>query len=162
MAHKIRGFIEKAARAGVDRVFIGLENINPLRAFDQAIEYRLPGLVPRQIIVGDKKLVHALGEIGTHQSLDVVRAAGAGLTSLNVDDRAEATRKGTPPPGVEARAHAHRPAPHVYREIGNRLALQARQVAHEIVQRLELASIRCAKQLLEPSLSLPGKKRDAE
>jgi len=29
MAHKIRGFIEKAARAGVDRVFIGLENISP-------------------------------------------------------------------------------------------------------------------------------------
>jgi len=29
MAHKIRGFIDKAARAGVDRVFIGLENINP-------------------------------------------------------------------------------------------------------------------------------------
>jgi radical SAM superfamily enzyme YgiQ (UPF0313 family) len=27
--HKIRGFIEKAARAGVNRVFIGLENINP-------------------------------------------------------------------------------------------------------------------------------------
>ncbi|HSD43767.1 MAG TPA: radical SAM protein [Burkholderiales bacterium] len=29
MAHKIRGFIEKAARAGINRVFIGLENINP-------------------------------------------------------------------------------------------------------------------------------------
>jgi len=29
MAHKIRGFIEKAGRAGVDRAFIGLENINP-------------------------------------------------------------------------------------------------------------------------------------
>jgi len=29
MCHKIRGFIEKAARAGVNRVFIGLENINP-------------------------------------------------------------------------------------------------------------------------------------
>ena len=29
MAHKIRGFIEKAGRAGVNRVFIGLENINP-------------------------------------------------------------------------------------------------------------------------------------
>ena len=28
-AHKIRGFIEKAGRAGVNRVFIGLENINP-------------------------------------------------------------------------------------------------------------------------------------
>ncbi|HZN27275.1 MAG TPA: radical SAM protein [Burkholderiales bacterium] len=28
-AHKIRGFIGKAARAGVNRVFIGLENINP-------------------------------------------------------------------------------------------------------------------------------------
>jgi radical SAM superfamily enzyme YgiQ (UPF0313 family) len=29
MAHRIRGFIEKAARAGINRVFIGLENINP-------------------------------------------------------------------------------------------------------------------------------------
>ena len=29
MAHKVRGFIEKAGRAGVNRVFIGLENINP-------------------------------------------------------------------------------------------------------------------------------------
>jgi radical SAM superfamily enzyme YgiQ (UPF0313 family) len=29
MAHRIRGFIEKAARAGVNRVFIGLESINP-------------------------------------------------------------------------------------------------------------------------------------
>jgi len=27
--HKIRGFIEKAARAGVNRVFLGLESINP-------------------------------------------------------------------------------------------------------------------------------------
>jgi len=29
MSHKVRGFIEKAGRAGVNRVFIGLENINP-------------------------------------------------------------------------------------------------------------------------------------
>jgi radical SAM superfamily enzyme YgiQ (UPF0313 family) len=29
LCHKIPGFIEKAGRAGVDRVFIGLENINP-------------------------------------------------------------------------------------------------------------------------------------
>jgi len=29
MCHKIPGFIEKASRAGVTRVFIGLENINP-------------------------------------------------------------------------------------------------------------------------------------
>jgi hypothetical protein len=29
MCHKIPGFIEKAGRAGVNRVFIGLENINP-------------------------------------------------------------------------------------------------------------------------------------
>ena len=29
MCHKIRGFIEKAQRAGVNRVFLGLENINP-------------------------------------------------------------------------------------------------------------------------------------
>jgi hypothetical protein len=29
LCHKIPRFIEKAGRAGVDRVFIGLENINP-------------------------------------------------------------------------------------------------------------------------------------
>lgn len=29
MSHKVPGFIEKAARAGCNRVFIGLENINP-------------------------------------------------------------------------------------------------------------------------------------
>lgn len=29
MCHRIKGFVEKAARAGVDRVFIGLESINP-------------------------------------------------------------------------------------------------------------------------------------
>jgi radical SAM superfamily enzyme YgiQ (UPF0313 family) len=46
MAHKIRGFIEKAARAGVNRVFIGLENINPdslkdaRKGQNQILEYR--------------------------------------------------------------------------------------------------------------------------
>jgi radical SAM superfamily enzyme YgiQ (UPF0313 family) len=46
MAHKIRGFVEKAARAGVNRVFIGLENINPESLKDarkgqnQIAEYR--------------------------------------------------------------------------------------------------------------------------
>lgn len=35
MCHKIKGFIEKAARAGVNRVFIGLETINP-DALEQA------------------------------------------------------------------------------------------------------------------------------
>jgi radical SAM superfamily enzyme YgiQ (UPF0313 family) len=46
MAHKIRGFIEKAGRAGVNRVFIGLESINPdaLKAArkgqNQITEYR--------------------------------------------------------------------------------------------------------------------------
>jgi radical SAM superfamily enzyme YgiQ (UPF0313 family) len=46
MTHKIRGFIEKAARAGVNRVFIGLENINPdslkeaRKGQNQIAEYR--------------------------------------------------------------------------------------------------------------------------
>jgi hypothetical protein len=29
MCHKIPGFMEKSRRAGVTRVFIGMENINP-------------------------------------------------------------------------------------------------------------------------------------
>ena len=46
MAHRIRGFIDKAARAGVNRVFIGLENINPdalkdaRKGQNQITEYR--------------------------------------------------------------------------------------------------------------------------
>ena len=46
MSHKVRGFIEKAGRAGVNRVFIGLENINPealkeaKKGQNQITEYR--------------------------------------------------------------------------------------------------------------------------
>jgi radical SAM superfamily enzyme YgiQ (UPF0313 family) len=46
MAHKIRGFIAKAGRAGVNRVFIGLESINPeslkqaRKGQNQITEYR--------------------------------------------------------------------------------------------------------------------------
>src|SRR5215813_2851283 len=130
--------------------------------FDQTIEYCLPGLVTRQIIVGDEELVHALGDVGANQPFDVVRAAGPGLTPLNFDDRAEAAEKGAPPSRIEARAHAHRPAHDAHREIRHRFTLQAREVVHEIVQRLELAVIRRAEEFLEPSLGLPGKQRDTE
>ena len=46
MAHRIRGFIAKAGRAGVNRVFIGLESINPAslkearKGQNQITEYR--------------------------------------------------------------------------------------------------------------------------
>ncbi len=46
MCHKIKGFIEKAARAGINRIFIGLENINPdslkdaRKGQNQITEYR--------------------------------------------------------------------------------------------------------------------------
>lgn len=46
MCHKIKGFIAKAARAGINRVFIGLENINPdslkeaRKGQNQITEYR--------------------------------------------------------------------------------------------------------------------------
>jgi len=46
MAHKIRGFIAKAGRAGINRVFIGMENINPealkqaRKGQNQITEYR--------------------------------------------------------------------------------------------------------------------------
>jgi radical SAM superfamily enzyme YgiQ (UPF0313 family) len=46
MAHKIRDFVEKAGRAGINRVFIGLENINPdslkdaRKGQNQIVEYR--------------------------------------------------------------------------------------------------------------------------
>ncbi len=46
LCHRIPGFIEKCVRAGIDRVFIGLENINPenlaaaKKAQNRIVEYR--------------------------------------------------------------------------------------------------------------------------
>src|SRR5215475_7486228 len=55
-----------------------------------------------------------------------------------------------------------RPAHDAHREIRHRFTLQAREVVHEIVKRLELAVIRRVEEFLEPSLGLPGKERDTE
>src|SRR5215813_14560474 len=84
--------------------------------FDQTIEYCLPGLVTREIVVGDEELVHALGDVGTHQPFDVVRAARPRLASLYIDNRAEAAEKGAPPSRIEARAPDNGRAHDAHRE----------------------------------------------
>ena len=67
-AHKIKGFIEKAARAGVNRVFLGLENINPEslkeahKGQNRITEYRASS--------GDQSGSFAGGSIATMPSRD--------------------------------------------------------------------------------------------
>ncbi len=56
LSHQIPGFIEKAGRAGVNRVFIGLENINP---------ESLKGAQKRQNCIGKyRAMLHAWHEVG--------------------------------------------------------------------------------------------------
>ena len=56
LSHQIPGFIEKAGRAGVNRVFIGLENINP---------ESLKGAQKRQNCIGKyRAMLHAWHSVG--------------------------------------------------------------------------------------------------
>ena len=71
-------------------------------------------------------------------------------------------RKGHPRPASKLVRTPHRAANDVHREIRHRRALQVREVVHEVVQRLELAAIGGAQQLVEPPLGLAGEERDTE
>ena len=78
MSHKIRGFIEKAGRAGVNRVFIGLESINPdalkeaRKGQNQITEYRAMLQAWHRVGRADVRGLHP-GLSGRHAGLDRAR-----------------------------------------------------------------------------------------
>ncbi len=160
-----RRLLDEATDLVHRRVDLG-HHVDPLALdfahVDQAIEDRLPVLVARQVVVGDEEVVHALGEVGAHQPLDIVGVARARLASLDVDDRAEAAHERAAAAGVEARPHTRGPRHDLGGEVRRRHALQPREVAHVVVERLQLAAIGGLQQFVEASLRFPGEERDAE
>jgi hypothetical protein len=60
-----------------------------LSEVDQPVEDDLPVLVAGEIVVGDEETQDALRRILPHDALHIVGRAPAGLSALDVDDRAE-------------------------------------------------------------------------
>ena len=132
------------------------------RICDQPVEDRLPVLVAGEIVVGDEEMVDALGEIGADDRLDVVGRAIARLAALHVDDRAERTLERAAAPGVET---GHEPGGALdgrRRQHRHRRAFDARQIVHEIVERLAARRAQASGALVEPPLGFAREQRDAE
>ena len=85
-------------------------DIHPLAfaKFDQAVEYCLPVLIPGKIVVGDKKPMQALGDVGPDYLFDVVRRTPPRFATLHVDDRAERTSERATAAGVKTRRRTGR------------------------------------------------------
>ena len=135
----------------------------PLRLphHDQPVENRLPVAVAREIVVGDEKPVHPLGDVGADQLLDIVGVAPARLPPLDVDDRAKAALERAAAPGIEgAEGLAVAPDDLDRQERGD-LLLQPGQVVHVVVDRLHPAGQRVAEHLGEPAFGLAREQRDA-
>ena len=56
---------------------------------NQAIKNRLPFLVARKIVVGNKETTDALCKVEPYKLLDIVRRPVARFAALNIDYRAE-------------------------------------------------------------------------
>ena len=98
-----------------------------------------------------------------HDPLDVVGGAAPRLAALHVDDGAEGALEGAAAAGVEAGVGAEGAPHHVVRQMRDRHPLDARQVGHEIVDRLQLPGERVAQDLVEPAfLGLAGEDEGAE
>ena len=128
---------------------------------DQAVEDRLPVLVAGEVVVGDEEVVTPWARLARTSRSTSSASRAARLAALDVDDRAEAALERAAAAGVEARAHAGRPAHDLRRQERRRHALQVGQVVHEVVERLA-ARPRYGglQQLLHPPFRLAGEERD--
>src|SRR5262249_28656295 len=123
-----------------------------LSHLDQPVKDRLPVAIAGEIVVGDKEAKDALGEVGTHQALDIVGVAPARLAPLHIDDCAEAALEWAAAPGVKG-ADRLAVAPHdVERQERGDLLLQPREILHEIVDGLQPSFEGVGKEPGEPAL----------
>ncbi len=109
-----------------------------LAQLDQPVEDRLPVLVAGEIVVGDEEAAQALRVVVAHDLLDVVGRAAARLAALDIDDGAERALIRAAAAGVEA---GHAPAVRCTRSAAAAGSARpdARQIVHEVVERLERA-----------------------
>src|SRR6185437_7488892 len=132
-----------------------------LTQLDDAVEYDLPVLVAREIVVGDEEAVQSVGDVAADDLLDVVGRAAARLAALHVDDGAERSLVGAAAAGVEARLGAAGALDALARQKRDWRAFETGKVVHVIVERLERAGIGVAQYLVEAALGLAGIDRQA-
>ena len=128
---------------------------------DQPVEDRLPVLVAREIVVGDEEVIDALRDIGANDRLDVVGRAVAAFAALHVDDGAERALERTAAPRVEAGDDARGALDAGRVQNRDRRALDARQVVHKVIERLQFPRIGVFQKDIEPALGFAREQRDA-
>jgi hypothetical protein len=73
-----------------------------LPELDQPVEDALPVAVAGEVVVGDEETPDSPFEVCPYDSLHIIRASESRRPPLDVDDRAEAARKGAAAAGIEA------------------------------------------------------------
>ena len=130
---------------------------------DHPVEQRFPVAVAGEIVVGDEEALDALRDIRADDGFQIVRRAETALAPLHVYDGAERALIGTAASEIDAGQRTRRAAHVLLRQDRRRLALQRRQVVHEVVQRRQRRGPGIADHAVEPAfLGLAGEEGDAE
>ena len=119
-------------------------------------------LVAGHVVVGDEERRDALLVVLAHDRFEIVGSAEAALAALHVDDGAERALERAAAAEIEARLAAFVAGQGCRRQAGRRCALDARQIVHVVVERLQRAVPGIEQDGVEPAfLGLAGEDRDA-
>ena len=154
--------VRDAMALGVDLDDQGHLDALVLLELDQPVEEVLPMLVAGHVVVGDEERRDALPVVLADDRFEVVGAAEAALAALHVDDGAERALERAAAAEIEARLAALVAGQRGRRQAGRRRALDARQIVHVVVERLQRAVPGIEQDRVEPAfLGLAGEDRDA-
>ena len=154
--------VRDAVALGVDLDDQGHLDALVLLELDQPVEELFPVLVAGHVVVGDEERRDALLVVLADDRFEVVGAAEAALAALHVDDGAERALERAAAAEIEARLAALVAGERRRRQMRRRRALDARQVVHVVVERLQPAVPGVEQHLVEPAfLGLAGIDRDA-
>ena len=129
---------------------------------DHPVEQNLPVLVAGEIVIGDEEGMDALGMVIHDDPLEIIGRPEPALAALHVDDGAEGALERAAAAEIEARKYRTHLGGGIARQKRCRLAFEAGQVVHEIVERRQPATEGVGQHLIEPpALRLAGKQRDA-
>ena len=126
------------------------------------VEELFPMLVAGHVVVGDEERRDALPVVLADDRLEIVGVAEPALAALHVDDGAERALERAAAAEIEARLLALVAGQRGGRQMRRRRVLDARQIVHVVVERLQRAVPGIAQHLVEPAfLGLAGIDRDA-
>ncbi len=161
----LRGLLDEIGDLVAERVDLDGEADVDVVLFqrDDAVEQNLPVAVAGEIVVGDEEPVDALSVIGADDLFEIVGRAEAALAPLHIDDGAERALIGAAAAEIDAGIGAGGALDMLARQDGRGLAVQRRQLVHEIIERLQRIVPRVDEHLVKPVLlGFAGEQRNAE